>query len=306
MSETVDILLATYQGARFLDEQLESILAQTYPHFHIRIRDDGSHDGTFSIIKKWAQAYPRQFTLLPTTERLGIRGNFSELMQNSQAPYAMFADQDDVWLPHKIEASLDQMKAMERSYGTHHPLAVHTDLKVVDRELNEICSSFWRYAGLNPDLIELNRLLPQNVLTGCTMLMNRPLVKLACPVPQAAAMHDWWVALTAACFGHIQYVEQPTILYRQHGGNDTGAKPYSLWYHLKNFKKSKNNISKTYQQAELFLSRYQNKLPADKKLILERYCELSDLAYLKKNVRVMKYQFFKQGMLRNIKMLLGV
>ncbi len=100
-------------------------------------------------------------------------------MKMSRAPYVMFADQDDKWLTNKVETSLDQLKAMERQYGSHLPLLIHTDLTVVDSKLGELASSFWKYAGLNPNQTSLNRLLSQNILTGCTMLMNRALVELA-------------------------------------------------------------------------------------------------------------------------------
>lgn len=304
MTQQVDILLATYQGAEFLDELLESIFTQTYPHLHLIIRDDGSIDKTGLIIEKWAQAYPHQCTVIQSTERLGIKGNFSELMKHSSAPYVMFADQDDHWLPHKIEASLDCLKGMERQFGSHLPLAVHTDLKVVARNLHELSPSFWKYSHLNPNLVMLNRLLPQNVVTGCTLLMNRSLVQLACPIPQAAVMHDWWVALVASCLGHIDYLHQQTVLYRQHGSNDTGAKPYKFLYHLKNIRKSRNTIGKTYRQAQEFLERYHELLSPEKMQILKAYCELENLPFLKKNLQIASYQFFKQGFLRNLKMLL--
>lgn len=306
MNDTVDILLATYQGARFLDAQLESILTQTYPHFHIRLRDDGSNDETQSIIQKWAKTYPHQFTVMPSMGRLGIKGNFSSLMNSSQAPYVMFADQDDIWLPQKIEMSVDCIKEMERRYGAHLPLVVHTDLTVVDEHLHELSSSFWRYTHLNPHLNTLNRLLPQNVLTGCTMLMNRSLVELAYPIPQAALMHDWWVALTAACFGHIQHLNQSTVLYRQHGHNDTGAKPYSLWVPLKYYKKALTNPKKNHLQAKQLLSRYGSLLREEKVHLLKKYIELDALPFIKKNRQIVKYQFFKQGILRNAAMLLGL
>ena len=253
MNEPVDILLATYQGARYLDDQLKSILAQTYSQFHLWIRDDGSNDGTQEILQKWKQLYHDKITIVPTAERLGIKKNFSELMKHSRASYIMFADQDDIWLPFKVEACLNRLKTMERQYGSHLALVVHTDLKVVDQDLKEISPSFWHYSKLRPDLISLNRLLPQNVLTGCTMFMNRALVDLAGPIPEAAIMHDWWIALVAACFGHIGVLNQPTILYRQHSTNDTGAKRYGFWHILtqpSRYKKNlKNNIHKTYQQA---------------------------------------------------------
>ena len=134
MVNCVDILLATYQGERFLDAQIESILAQTYPHFHLIVRDDASNDHTPKIIQQWAKKHALKITVLPSNRRLGVKGNFTELMMHSTAPYAMFSDQDDIWLPHKIEITLALMKEREHLFGSHVPLAIHTDLKVVDEK----------------------------------------------------------------------------------------------------------------------------------------------------------------------------
>lgn len=308
MSEQVDVLLATFQGANYLEEQLESILTQSHPQLHLWIRDDGSTDQTLEILQKWTRTYPQKITLLPSDGHLGIKGNFSELMKISHAPYIMFADQDDKWLPNKVEISLDHLKAMERQYGSHLPLLIHTDLKVVDQNLKEIAQSFWHYAGLHPDHTSLNRLLSQNVMTGCTMLMNRALIDLAHPIPSVAVMHDWWVALVSSCFGHIQFVNQPTILYRQHDSNDIGAKSYSLMSFLyqssKEACKKANSLKQTYQQAFYLLEYFEHLLSIEKKNLLQAYGELERLPYFKKRYQMIKYQFFKQGFLRNAKMLL--
>lgn len=303
MNDQVDVLLATCQGGCYLNEQLQSILAQTYPNVHVIIRDDLSSDQTMQIIKKWSQAYPKQVTVLQSSCRLGIKGNFSELMKQSRAPYVMLSDQDDVWLPQKIQSSLSTLKEMERRYGYHLPLLVHTNLKVVDQRLNGISPSFWRYTGLDPSLNTLNRILPQNIATGCTMIMNRPLVDLATPVPKEAVMHDWWIAIAASCFGHIHHCHEPSILYRQHGNNDTGATPYSIWHYLKHHRKAKNP-EQTYQQAAAFLSRYGRLLNPDQMNILKGFVELGRLPYLKKQFHILKHQYLKQGLLRNIYFLL--
>ncbi|WP_068469497.1 glycosyltransferase family 2 protein [Candidatus Protochlamydia phocaeensis] len=309
MSECVDILLATYQGAEYVEEQIKSILLQNYPHFHLWIRDDGSSDETVAILTKIARTYPHQVTLLPSQENLGVKGNFSELMKVAKAPYILFADQDDYWLPHKIETSLACMQAMEQSYGKHLPLLVHTDLKVVGKDLAEIAPSFWRYTHLNPHHIALNRLLAQNVVTGCTMLINRRLLELACPVPEKAIMHDWWIALVATCFGHIDYVDQPTMLYRQHGANDTGAKNYGLFKFLNepNAETQKKSVCacRTHKQACLLLERYDHLLNSHQKALLWAYAELEYLPYLERKRQIIKHQFFKQGFLRNLKTLLA-
>lgn len=308
MNNQVDILLATFEGSKYLEEQLESILAQSHLYLHLWVRDDGSSDQTLSILQKWTQTYPQKMTLLPTKEHFGVKGNFSELMKQSQAPYIMFADQDDKWLPNKVEVSLNQLKTMETQYGPHLPLLVHTDLKVVDHNLETIANSFWRYAGLKPKQASLNRLLSQNIITGCTILMNRALVNSAYPIPKEAIMHDWWLALIASCLGHIQFIDQPTLLYRQHNSNDIGAKKYGLWPFLHKSSSQTHQktqcIQQTYQQAGCLLRRFGQSIPVEKQTLLKAYQELENLSYLKKKHHLIKYQFFKQGFLRNAKMLL--
>ena len=308
MSERVDVLMATFQGAKYLEEQLESIITQTHPQLHLWIRDDGSSDQTGIILQKWVKAYPQKITFIPAQKRLGVKGNFSELMKHCQAPYLMFSDQDDIWLPHKVEASLDLLKGLERQYGSHLPLLVHTDLKVVNKELVEIAASFCHYAGLNPELTALNRLLAQNVLTGCTILMNRALADLAHPIPAEALMHDWWIALVASCFGHIKFLDQATLLYRQHGRNDLGAIHYHIWRFIKQIVKGNqtktSTIYPTYKQAGCFLKRYQSILPQDKQALIKAYEELGKLPYFKQKRQIIKYQFFKHGFLRNARALL--
>lgn len=308
MSEQVDILLATFQGAEYLEEQLESILTQTHPQIQLLIRDDRSSDQTLSILLKWAHTYPQKITLLHSTERLGIKGNFSQLMKQSSSPYLMFADQDDKWLPCKVEMSLNQMKSMERQFGSHLPLLVHTDLTVTDQNLKEISHSFCHYAGLNPIQTPLNRLLSQNSITGCTMLMNRALIELALPVPAEAIMHDWWMALVAACFGQIQYVNQPTLFYRQHCSNDTGAKRYGFWSWFNQTRmdldKKKHSMNQTYRQASCLLERYGQNLSSTNLTLIQAYRDLEKLSYFNKKYQTIKYGFFKQGFLRNAKMLL--
>lgn len=302
MRAQVDVLLATYQGAAYVQEQIESILNQTYSSVHIWIRDDASQDSTPSLLQQFAARYPDRITFIPNQQNLGVRGNFSELMRHSTAPYIMFCDQDDVWLPNKIESSLHLMKKMELNYGANKPLLVHTDLKVVKTNLTEISSSFWNFAQLNPQLTSLNRLLVQNNVTGCTMLMNRELLNQSQPIPLKAIMHDWWIALVASAFGHIEHLPSATLLYRQHASNDVGARKYGIIPYLKDslYSVRKNNPMRTYTQAQLFLERYGNQLKPYDKEILETYCSLNQFSYMQRKALLIKYRFLKSGFLRNL------
>jgi glycosyltransferase involved in cell wall biosynthesis len=226
---TVDVLLATYNGESFLREQIDSILSQSYDPLRVMARDDGSKDGTRAILEEYAQRFPERFRLLPASPATGsAQQNFLRLIQAAVATpgveYLAFADQDDVWLPEKIALEMDAMHRLETSVPAGQPLLVFSDLAVVDQELRMLDPSMWARSRMLPDNAgRLQRILVQNVVTGCTAVINRPLAVLASQMPHQAYMHDWWIALLASVFGSTAFVTQPTVLYRQHGGNLLGA-----------------------------------------------------------------------------------
>ena len=221
----IEVLLATYNGARFLREQLDSILEQTYKPLRVTASDDGSQDESVAILAEYAARHPARVRLLPYLQPQGSApANFLQLMHAATADSVCFADQDDVWLPGKVARSMRAMVQLEERYGAATPLLVFTDLRVVDRDLKPLAASMWQHMKLRPGSAQrLERLLGQTVVTGCTMLLNRPLLQLAQRMPPAATMHDRWIALLAACMGHTACVDEPTVLYRQHDRNVVGA-----------------------------------------------------------------------------------
>lgn len=304
----VDILMATYQGSKFILEQIKSIQNQSHKNWRLIINDDDSTDGTREILTELSQQPNSSIVLLPKNERLGVVGNFSYLMQHSTSPYIMFSDQDDYWYPDKIAITLKKMKKLEEEHGTTKPLLVHTDLSVVDSQLKEVHPSFWKYSHFNcKSFVTLNRILTQNVVTGCTMLFNRPLLELAQPVPREAFMHDWWLALVAAAFGQIGIVSEPTIAYRQHGRNQLGAQAYSLAWLLTNplsffqkHKKKQQVKQVAYLQASHFLDRYANRIDPYQKNMLNGYRDYCIGNFWKKRKALFKYSFYKNGFSRNV------
>ncbi len=224
----IELLLATYNGAKYLPEQLDSLIAQDYSDFRVLISDDGSSDATCAIITQYAARHPALFSMLePGTQRLGASRNFARLLDAARADYVFFCDQDDVWLPDKISRSLAVMMQAERQALPGHPLLVHTDLRVVDEQLSEVSPSFMAYSGISPRRNSFSALLLGNVVTGCTAMANRPLYELARPIPAQALMFDHWLAQVAAGLGTIAYIDAPTVLYRQHSANAIGARPKS-------------------------------------------------------------------------------
>lgn len=294
MDQKIDILMAVYNGADYVLAQLQSIMEQTYPHFRIIIRDNCSSDHTVSLIEKFSSQYPGKMVLMKGKENLGAMGNFATLMSYAEAPYIMFSDADDIWLATKIEESFALMQKNETLYGRRTPVLIHTDLTVVDKELNILSHSFWDYSRINPhNAHALNRLLFQNVMTGCTMLINQPLLRLASPIPNEAIMHDWWIGLVASVFGRIDHLAKPTMLYRQHGKNDTGAKKFSLWKMIKNklYRKRPSDRLRKYDQAQQLLERYSSLLNASQKQVLNAFCSLPSLSGFRKMARQVRYGF---------------
>lgn len=221
----VEILLATYNGDRYLREQLESLLAQDYPHIRVLARDDGSSDGTVEILQQYLERFPDRFHLMPASPATGSASeNFLLLMQASRAEYVCFSDQDDVWLPDKVSRTMRAMDQLESQWGKRVPLLVFSDLQLVDEQLGILFESFWSHMNIDPDRINrVAELMVQSVVTGCTALLNRPLLDLALRMPKQAFMHDRWIGLLASFMGKSGIVRVPTVLYRQHEHNVLGT-----------------------------------------------------------------------------------
>ena len=253
------IIMGTFNGEKYLIPQLQSIQEQTVQDWTLLIRDDGSSDQTLAIISDYCNSDHRILLVQDHNKRLGAAKNFAALMHEGlrqHADYLFFSDQDDFWLPDKLKNQLGCIKDMENRYGSETPLLVHSDLKVVDRNLKIIHESFMKYQGIrhinhNP----LQCLIIRNFVTGCSTLINRSLLKSSLPLPDAAIIHDWWIALIAASCGRIEFMKNPSLLYRQHGNNEVGAKHLFKLYNPfgKEFadiwKNGKKHFKMTFEQA---------------------------------------------------------
>ena len=220
----IAILLATYNSDRFLSEQIDSIISQTYKDWILYIRDDGSTDETKTLIEDYKSRWPDKIKLI-VDDKGSLRSymNFVELMKSVDAEYYMFCDHDDVWLSNKIEISYERIKNLERIYPSK-PIVVHTDMKVVNQDLNVMSESFWKYSRLLPNHTSFWELVCCNTVNGCTMLFNH-LAKLSCNGNEPyCLMHDVLVAQSVSAQGGIiSAIEEPMVLYRQHFDNVIGA-----------------------------------------------------------------------------------
>lgn len=232
--ETVYILLATYNGEAYIEEQLDSIVKQKLSNWRLIIRDDGSKDRTISIINKFAKFDERIIVIRDDINDRGAKNNFSTLLHcvKKYNPYYLcFSDQDDLWDSDKLLVEFEKIKEKENKFGPQTPILIHTDLEVVDENMRQICNSFMNYHGVaHKTHMQLEYLLIQNFVTGCTLMFNRALFNLSVPIPKCVVMHDWWIALCASAFGYIFFIPDATVRYRQHASNVIGAK--SKWKQL--------------------------------------------------------------------------
>ena len=299
---TVRILLATYNGEKYIAEMLESILAQDYTDWQLVLSDDQSKDATVSILEDYANRYPDRITHYRSGLHFGnAQGHFLHLLNRfPDAPYIMFCDQDDVWHRQKVSATLEKMQEIEKP-GI--PALVHTDLRVVDGQLQEMDPSFLRYSGLSGDRVELKQLLVQNVVTGCTMMINRSLAELAnANMPdRKILMHDWWLALIGAAMGTVGFLNQATIDYRQHGNNTVGAKDTkSASYILKKIRNDgvRKAMEDTYAQAEVFLDVFGDQMAPEQRQMVADYAALKHRGAMGRRVGFLKGGYYKYGFRR--------
>ena len=340
----VTVLLCTYNGAAYVRAQLQSILDQTVRDLHVVVSDDGSTDETPAIVAAMAAAHPGRITILRQDPPTGsAERHFLKLLVERaydvpgstattagdtapaqrdindatsadraliRADYIMLSDQDDVWLPDKVEKTLARMQADEaacRAAGeANASILVHCDSRIVDRALREIAPSFVTYQKMTPSRCQLQQLLVQNNVVGGALMMNRALAERITEIPAHCVMHDQWIALVASAFGHIDFVPESLYLYRQHGDNVLGAgKGSRIMEILGRFgigrkdgktkaemdAHSQGVYREMFLQAECFRSCFDAELSAQQKQLLDEFTAIPKRNRLGKICTILRYGF---------------
>ncbi|PXV62187.1 glycosyl transferase family 2 [Dysgonomonas alginatilytica] len=223
---SIVILLATYNGGKYLREQLDSLIAQTYKDWILYIRDDSSTDETTSIINEYASKYENITLLKDKVLHRGACGSFMWLLEQVEGKYYMFCDQDDIWLPNKIELLYNAMLLEEDRYP-EVPILINTDLVIVNEKLEVLSPSFWEYGRMNPQRINEKYISVTNSITGCATMFNNKAKEVCFPVNENVIMHDYWLGLCVwSTGGRIVSLPIATIFYRQHLSNTLGARKH--------------------------------------------------------------------------------
>lgn len=288
----VQVLLSSYNGERFIAQQLDSILNQIYSNIHILVRDDGSTDSTKAIVHKYVKQYPGRIDILEG-ENVGVISSFMLLVEASdpEASYYCFCDQDDVWLTHKVN------NAIQRINNKCYPVMLCTATQMTDAELNPlgIWPSEWKR-----DLSFYNALF-QNVAVGTTITINkaaRDLIVLKQVNSRQLLMHDWWVYIVVSAFGEVIFDKEPSILYRQHENNVVGGNKSFLHKVKKKWQSylKHSNHKLLINQAQEMFDLYGEKMTEDKKEQLKMFLAPRD-TFVKRIRYVRKCKLYRQSWL---------
>lgn len=251
-NKKVQILMSTYNGEKYLKEQLDSIFKQTYPNIEVLVRDDGSKDSTLEILEEYQKTHTN-LHIFPE-ENIGLTKSFLELIKKCDADYIAFSDQDDYWLENKIEAALEMLEHIEG------PALYCSNQILADQDLNRLPE------GEIPNPVPgFGNAVIESMCTGCTAVMNRALAEnVKEHFPKDAIWHDWWCYLVASYLGTVIFDKGAYILYRQHGDNQLGSSR-SAWVMIRNkwkfLRKTRGMLGK---QIENFSKEYRGNKEKDK------------------------------------------
>lgn len=299
-TDKIAILMATYNGEKYICQQIDSILSQTCKDWELYIHDDGSTDNTIAVVESYVEKYPNKIHLIDGKSTGGAKYNFFYMFGQVEAPYYMTCDQDDVWLDKKIELTYDKMLTIENKADV--PCLVYTELRVVDSELNTIADTMSEYQSLDCHKRTINQFILQNSVTGCTMMVNRALRDKMLHITDIdnTIMHDWWAALVAAQFGKTAFIDEPTILYRQHGDNSLGALGINKLSYIVRRVWQKKQIQESMRlgrlQAREFAKTYN--LPADSLAV--RYAALEGKSRRVRQRFYKENDMYKTGIMRRL------
>ena len=281
----VAILMSTYNGEKYLKEQIESLQKQTFKNWELFIRDDGSTDNTVPIINRLQRQDSRIHFMHDEKVQLRPMKSFLYLLSKVSADYYFFCDQDDYWLSEKLDSMLKRGKLDK-------PQLVYCGLKCVDQNLKPLKNDFENMMGT---IWDYSRFIG-NDMPGYVMMFNsklRDIVISSTKNYEGIVMHDWWIALIAQTFGTIEFLNKKLILYRQHGNNSIGAgKNGSLIEKILQrgvIKKQKNLVYQTYNQSLVFYNTFKDQLTENDKVFLKDYINSPNKGLIYRNSLFKKY-----------------
>lgn len=299
-----DVILAVWNGARYLPAMLDSLLSQTTRDFNVLARDDGSRDGSLEILENYKPRFDGRLRVIAGEPSGSATANFAILMRETKADYVLFADQDDVWKPQKVELSLRSLKEAEAKYGKSKPIYFATDITVVNEDLQVISASYWKWKRLRPSMMSsLSRSLICVPIQGMASGINRALLDLANPVAEKAISHDWWTQLIAAAMGKVICDPTSTALYRVHGGNASIPKQVGVVPYLKlglDASFLRRGLGRRIEQANALADALGGRMPPDQMKIIRRFTKLQSQGFVQRRWTLVSGNYLYHDLLRSV------
>ena len=313
------VILCTYNGEKYLEKQIKSIMEQDREDFCLLYSDDGSTDSTKAILQSLQEKYGRRMRAFPRPMHSGSPAkHFLSILsalakgevETENLEYIFLADQDDEWFPDKLSKTISVIKEEERKYGESLPILCHTDCSLVNSRGELLAKSYRRYQKLPGASYRFSRLLLQNHVTGASVGINKALLQYCKEIPEQVKMHDHWLALLANCFGEIQYLPYATYAYRQHGENVLGAKKASVLKECEERlaaskeKDKEDTIYSSYRalfaQGRELKRLFGERLPEIKRKVLEAFLSLEEKSRLGKITTMALFGIYPYPLYRGI------
>jgi glycosyltransferase involved in cell wall biosynthesis len=288
--------MATYNGEKFLREQLNSILSQTFTKWHLLIRDDNSSDNSFLIVQEYKKTYPEKITVIEDKKgRLGFIQNFNEILKYTTANYIALCDQDDMWLPDKLAKLMETMILAEKN-STDRAVLVYTDFSYINTDGEIISSTFYKTKNKNHGLYNANiiRALFYGTVVGCTLYFNRKLLHLSGEIPNEFPLgHDYWFLFIALLTGKIVFLDEITIYRRIHENNLSGVQKMFPKRKRKITIVNSRRISERISTAKFLLNKMDEyKITSYYKPNLKELSELEAVSFTRRNRFYFKNKLF--------------
>lgn len=301
----IHIVLATYNGEKYIREQLDSLLENDFKDIYIEVCDDGSSDGTVQIVKEYVERY-NCIGLHENEKNLGYAMNFLEGIRRSSSPYIMLCDQDDIWHRDKIQKTYERMKQLEKENTDQIPLMVFTDAMNFDSGDGRELGSFHKSSHLDVRKLDTAHLFMENKCIGCTVMINKAVQSYLKVLPEEIRVHDWWLALICSHFGKFSYIQETTLHYRQHSGNMIGGSSFFDYVknRISNLHRQRESIRAAFAQGRAFYDLFGAKLPEEKREIAALFARMPQMGMWGRKKAMLSYGFCKSGFIRNVALFL--
>ena len=282
----IDILMATYNGEAFVEEQVRSIMNQSYSDWRLLVHDDGSTDHTIAILRRLSKQDSRIILIEDGIHGLGIARHFIHMLQYSDAPYCMFCDQDDIWLPSKVQTMYEAIRMLQQDC----PQVVYANAYVWCPQQGIIShQTTLTYPTTLRQMLFLN-----TGIQGASAIFNRAMCKCLRTPLDSYAMHDHALLLAGICLGKVQYIHQPLMYYRQHAHNATGHTAGSIWKKISHMWSNRHIplVSQLHMEGvRAFFTCFHQALSAEDKQLIEVFLQMPHQSFVTRLANIIRYQF---------------